>query len=190
MKIKKAVKLVEETLPSKRYNHSIRVAETGKKMAEIFDGDPKKVELAGILHDLCKYEELSGLYQSVTQYELGQDLLSYGSEILHGPVAAARLKDKYDIDDEEIYFAIYSHTTGRAHMNKTEKIIFIADYIEPKRTTPGVEDIRDIVFKERNLDKAVYEISKRTVLHLINKDKTVHLKTIECLNYYNLHSEQ
>ena len=55
MKIKKAVKLVEETLPSKRYNHSIRVAETGKKMAEIFDGDPKKVELAGILHDLCKY---------------------------------------------------------------------------------------------------------------------------------------
>ena len=61
-------------------------------------------------------------------------------------------------------------------MNKTEKIIFIADYIEPKRTTPGVDEIRDIVFKERNLDKAVYEISKRTVLHLINKDKTVHLK--------------
>lgn len=43
MKIKKAVKLVEETLPTKRYNHSIRVAETGKKMAEIFDGDPKKL---------------------------------------------------------------------------------------------------------------------------------------------------
>lgn len=82
MKIKKAVKLVEETLPSKRYNHSMRVAETGKKMAEIFDGDMKKVELAGILHDLCKYEELSALYQSVTQYDLGQDLLSYGSEIL------------------------------------------------------------------------------------------------------------
>lgn len=190
MKIKKAVKLVEETLPTKRYNHSIRVAETGKKMAEIFDGDSKKVELAGILHDLCKYEELSELYQSVTKYDLGQDLLSYGSEILHGPVAAARLKDEYEIDDEEVYYAIYNHTTGRAHMNKTEKIIFIADYIEPKRTQPGVDDIRDIVFKDKNLDKAIYEISKRTVLHLVGKDKTVHLKTIECLNYYNMHTEQ
>lgn len=189
MKVKKAVKLVEETLPSKRYSHSMRVAETGKKMAEIFDGDIKKVELAGILHDLCKYEELSSLYQSVTEYELGQDLLSYGKEILHGPVAAARLKDKYDIDDEEVYHAIYYHTTGRAHMYKTEKIIFVADNIEPGRTHDGVDEIREIVFKEKNLDKAIYEISKRTVLNLVNKDRTVHFKTVECLNYYNLHSE-
>ncbi|MCU7557192.1 bis(5'-nucleosyl)-tetraphosphatase (symmetrical) YqeK [Macrococcus capreoli] len=185
MKQKKARKLVEEKLPKKRYEHSIRVAETAVKMAEIYDGDKDIVEMAGILHDYAKYDELSVLYQAVTQYKLDNDLLTYNSEILHGPVAAAYMQDKHDIDSET-YDAIYYHTTGRARMGLNEKIIFISDYIEPGRTQPGVEDIRDIVFKEKNLDKAIYEISKRTVLYLIEHDKPIYPKTIECLNYYNL----
>lgn len=185
MKQKKATKLVEEKLPKKRFEHSLRVAETAVKMAEIFNGDAFAVEMAGILHDYAKYDELSVLYQAVTKYGLENELLSYNSEILHGPVAAAYMKDKYEIDDE-IYFAIYNHTTGRAGMSLNEKIIFISDYIEPGRTQPGVEEIRDIVFKEQNLDKAIYEISKRTAIYLIENDKPIYPKTIECLNYYNL----
>ncbi|WP_414055071.1 bis(5'-nucleosyl)-tetraphosphatase (symmetrical) YqeK [Macrococcus equi] len=185
MKQKKAKKLVEEKLPKKRYEHSLRVAETAIKMAQIFEGDEERVEMAGILHDYAKYEDLSVLYQAVTEYKLETDLLSYNSEILHGPVGAAYMKDKHNID-EEIYNAIYYHTTGRAGMGLNEKIIFISDYIEPGRTQPGVEDIRDIVFKEKDLDKAIYEISKRTAIYLINNDKPIYPKTIECLNYYNL----
>ncbi|WP_414053564.1 bis(5'-nucleosyl)-tetraphosphatase (symmetrical) YqeK [Macrococcus equi] len=185
MKQKKAKKLVEEKLPKKRYEHSLRVAETAIKMAQIFEGDEERVEMAGILHDYAKYEDLSVLYQAVTEYKLETDLLSYNSEILHGPVAAAYMKDKHNID-EEIYNAIYYHTTGRAGMGLNEKIIFISDYIEPGRTQPGVEDIRDIVFKEKDLDKAIYEISKRTAIYLISNDKPIYPKTIECLNYYNL----
>lgn len=84
MEISKAKKLIKDKLPEKRYQHSLRVAETAVKLAEIYDGDKKKSELAGILHDYCKYDDLSTMYQIVRQYDLESDLLSYGGEILHG----------------------------------------------------------------------------------------------------------
>ncbi len=190
MNIEKAKRLAKEKLPEKRYNHSLRVAETAIKLAEIYDGDTSKVELAGVLHDFCKYDDLGKMYQIVRQYELGNDLLSYGSEILHGPVCAAIMEHEYGINDEEVLMAIKYHTTGRQQMTKTEKLIFIADYIEPGRTIPGVDDIRDMAYNQGSLDKTIYEISKRTVLFLIQKDITVYNKTIDCLNYYNYSDER
>ncbi|MFL1623264.1 bis(5'-nucleosyl)-tetraphosphatase (symmetrical) YqeK [Staphylococcus capitis] len=190
MEISEAKKLVKEKLPEKRYNHSLRVAETAVKLAEIYDGDKDKAELAGVLHDYCKYDDLSSMYQIVRQCELESDLLSYGSEILHGPVCAAIMEHDYHIEDEEVLLAINYHTTGRQQMTKTEKLIFIADYIEPGRKTPGVEEIRDMAYNQGSLDKTIYEISKRTVLFLIGKDITVYGATIACLNYYNYSDER
>ncbi len=149
-----------------------------------------KAELAGILHDYCKYDDLGSMYQIVTQNELDSNLLSYGSEILHGPVAAIIMNQQFDVTDEEVLLAIKNHTTGRAQMTKTEKLIFIADYIEPGRQTPGVEEIRDLAYNQGSLDKTIYEISKRTVLYLINKDINVYDATIACLNYYNYSDER
>ncbi|ANK37149.1 bis(5'-nucleosyl)-tetraphosphatase (symmetrical) YqeK [Staphylococcus equorum] len=190
MKIDQAVSLVKDKLPEKRFNHSLRVAETAVKLAEIYDGDKDKAELAGILHDYCKYDDLGSMYQIVTQNELDSNLLSYGSEILHGPVAAIIMNQQFDVTDEEVLLAIKNHTTGRAQMTKTEKLIFIADYIEPGRQTPGVEEIRDLAYNQGSLDKTIYEISKRTVLYLINKDINVYDATIACLNYYNYSDER
>lgn len=190
MNTDKAQQLIKEKLPEKRYNHSLRVAETAVKLAEIYDGDQHKAELAGILHDFCKYDDLGSMYQIVREYELDNELLSFGGEILHGPVCAAIMKHKYHIDDEEVLLAIKNHTTGRRQMTKTEKIVFIADYIEPGRTIPGVEDIRDMAYNQGSLDKTIYEISKRTVLFLIQKDITVFNATIDCLNYYNYSDER
>ena len=170
MNIEKAKRLAKEKLPEKRYNHSLRVAETAIKLAEIYDGDTSKAELAGVLHDFCKYDDLG--------------------EILHGPVCAAIMEHEYGINDEEVLMAIKYHTTGRQQMTKTEKLIFIADYIEPGRTIPGVDDIRDMAYNQGSLDKTIYEISKRTVLFLIQKDITVYNKTIDCLNYYNYSDER
>ena len=185
MNIENAKELVKEKLPKKRYKHSLRVAETAVKLAEIYDGDKDKAELAGVLHDYCKYDDLSTMYQVVRQYELETDLLSYGGEILHGPVCSAIMENDFDVKDEEVLLAIKYHTTGRQQMTKTEKLVFIADYIEPGRKTPGVEEIRDMAYNQGSLDKTIYEISKRTVLFLISKDITVYGTTISCLNYYN-----
>ncbi|RQX29189.1 HD domain-containing protein [Staphylococcus warneri] len=190
MKIENAIELVKEKLPEKRFKHSLRVAETAVKLAEIYDGDKDKAELAGVLHDYCKYDDLSTMYQTVRQYDLESDLLSYGGEILHGPVCSAIMENDFDVKDEEVLLAIKYHTTGRQQMTKTEKLIFIADYIEPGRKTPGVEEIRDMAYNQGSLDKTIYEISKRTVLFLIQKDITVYGATIACLNYYNYSDER
>lgn len=189
MKHKKAMEIAKEKLPEKRYKHSKRVAETAVAMAKIFKGDEDKCYLAGMLHDYSKYDELSEMYQYVTQYELDPNLLSFKSEVLHGPVAAVKMREDFGVDDEEIYEAIANHTSGRSQMNLNEKILFVADYIEPKRTQPGVDFIRDIVFEEQNLDFAVYEITKSNILHLVSKDRAVYQKTVDCLNYYNMVKE-
>src|SRR5690625_7346853 len=75
MKHKEAVRLVKEKLPEKRYKHSKRVAETAEQMAKIFEGNADKCYLAGMLHDYSKYDELSDMYQYVTEYELDPNLL-------------------------------------------------------------------------------------------------------------------
>ena len=190
MKVEQAVALIKEKLPEKRVRHSLNVAETAVKLAEIYDGDAQKAELAGVLHDYCKYDDLGTMYQIVTSRGLDSNLLSYGVEILHGPVAALIMQETFDIEDEEVLLAIKNHTTGRAQMTKTEKLVFIADYIEPGRQTPGVEEIRDLAYNQGSLDKTIYEISKRTVLYLISKDINVYDATIACLNYYNYSDER
>ncbi|MFC3417989.1 bis(5'-nucleosyl)-tetraphosphatase (symmetrical) YqeK [Salinicoccus hispanicus] len=189
MKHKSAINLAKDKLPEKRYRHSKRVAETAIEMAEIYGGDKNKCFLAGILHDFSKYDELSEMYQYVTRYKLDPELLEFKSEVLHGPVAAVKMREEHGVTDEEIFYAIMNHTTGRRQMSLNEKIIYVADYIEPDRTQPGVEGIRDIVFQLKNLDKAVYEITKANILHLVSKDRAVYRRTLECLNYYNMVKE-
>lgn len=189
MKRKDAKEIVKEKLPERRYKHSKRVAKTALQMAEIFNADEGKCYLAGILHDYSKYDELGEMYQVVTKYKLNPKLLGFKSEILHGPVAAVMMREQYGVDDEEIFQAIKNHTTGRAHMVLVEKIIFVADYIEPKRTQPGVEKIRKIVFEQKNLDLAVYEITKANLEHLISKNRSIYQNTVECYNYYNMVKE-
>ena len=74
--------------------------------------------------------------------------------------------------------------------DKNGKACFVADYIEPGRKTPGVEEIRDLAYNQGSLDKTIYEISKRTVMYLIGKDINVFDATIACLNYYNYSDER
>ena len=66
------------------------------------------------------------MYQIVRQHDLDSELLSYGGEILHGPVCAAIMQSEFGIEDEEVLLAIKNHTTGRKEMTKTEKLVFIA----------------------------------------------------------------
>ena len=182
MKIDKAIELVKDKLPEKRFKHSLRVAETAVKLAEIYDGDKDKANLAGVLHDYCKYDDLSTMYQIVRQHDLDSELLSYGGEILHGPVCAAIMQSEFGIEDEKL--AIKNHTTGRKEMTKTENLYSLLIILNQEKT-PGVEEIRDMAYNQGSLDKTIYEISKRTVLFLISKDITVYGTTISCLNYYN-----
>lgn len=189
MKRKEALKIAAEKMPKKRFKHCERVAETAVEMAALFNGDKNKCFIAGILHDYSKYDDLGKMYQTVTTENLDPELLQFKTEVLHGPVGAVKIKNKFNFKDEDVLKAIAHHTSGAKQMGIVEKIIYVADYIEPERTQPGVDKIRNIVFNEKNLDLAIYKMTKASIKHLLDKNQTIYYKTIECLNYYNMAKE-
>ena len=103
--------------------------------------------------------------------------------LIHAKLGAYLARCEYRVKDQEIIDAITWHTTGRPGMTLLEKIIYIADYIEPNRKIiPGLEEIRSIVFQD--IDRAVYLSAKNTVRYLDNGGKAVDPMTISTCEYY------
>ena len=101
-------------------------------------------------------------------------------QVLHGPVASYILKQEGLVDDESVLQAVRYHTTGHPDMDTLAKIIFIADYIEPGRKTPNIDDLFDIA--ARDLDECVVEIVDRTTVYLIEKRQIIHEDMIKLRN--------
>lgn len=174
-------KRIKKQLSSKRYEHSVRVAETAVKLARLHGCDEEKAEIAGLLHDYCKeYPKEEQVRIAVEQHLLSsrEDLLM--PQVLHGPVASYILKQEGLVDDESVLQAVRYHTTGHPDMDTLAKIIFIADYIEPGRKTPNIDDLFDIA--ARDLDECVVEIVDRTTVYLIGKRQIIHGDMIKLRN--------
>lgn len=174
-------KRIKKQLSSKRYEHSVRVAETAVKLARLHGCDEEKAEIAGLLHDYCKeYPKEEQVRIAVEQHLLSsrEDLLM--PQVLHGPVASYILKQEGLVDDESVLQAVRYHTTGHPDMDMLAKIIFIADYIEPGRKTPNIDDLFDIA--ARDLDECVVEIVDRTTVYLISKRQIIHEDMIKLRN--------
>lgn len=174
-------KRIKKQLSSKRYEHSVRVAETAVKLARLHGCDEKQAEIAGLLHDYCKeYPKEEQVRIAVEQHLLSsrEDLLM--PQVLHGPVASYILKQEGLVDDESVLQAVRYHTTGHPDMDTLAKIIFIADYIEPGRKTPNIDDLFDIA--ARDLDECVVEIVDRTTVYLIGKQQIIHEDMIKLRN--------
>lgn len=175
---------LKKVVSEKRYNHSIGVMNTAKELARIYGVNEKKVEVAAILHDYTKNFSKDELEKIAMKY-FSDEVKDYIkiTEILHGYVSAKILKDKFNIEDEEIYNAIKYHTTGRKNMSLIEKIIYISDAIEPQRDYPGVEDIRKLVKKD--LNKGILLEANNKIRYLINSNLTIHINTVEMRNDLN-----
>lgn len=103
-------------------------------------------------------------------------------QIIHSYLGALFAREFYGIDDEDILNAITYHTTGRANMSDLEKIIFLADYIEPMRNFDGVEKARELASKD--LDAAMYFALNNTLKFLVERDSYIVLETIIARNFY------
>src|SRR5699024_3164158 len=104
--------------------HSIRVAEVAKQLAKIHKVDMYSAELAALLHDIAKDQTVEDLQANIKQFSLPDELLKQHYELWHGPVGARIVRDIYGIQREDIYRAIYHHTTGRAQMSELELIVY------------------------------------------------------------------
>jgi len=180
MKIEEAISLVQSQLTIKRFEHTLRVADTAKKLANLYEVDEKKAELAAILHDFAKDFPTDKLKQLVIEGKFPRDLLLFNQELWHGPVGSYILKNEHGITDADVLNAVRFHTTGRAQMSKLELIVYVADYIEPGRRFPGVEEVRALA--QKDLFEAAWTVSRNTINFLLQKNTLVYPDTIHVYN--------
>ncbi|MGD9676754.1 MAG: bis(5'-nucleosyl)-tetraphosphatase (symmetrical) YqeK [Vulcanibacillus sp.] len=172
---------LKKQVSNSRYLHSLGVANCAKILAVRFGADPEKTEIAGILHDYCKDLDKEELIRIIEETdELPNDLLEYNDEIWHGPVASVIIKEKFNITDEEIINSIRHHTSGRRNMSLIEKIVCLADYIEPNRKFEGVDKIR--ILAEKDLEKALLATLDGTIRFLLEKKMKIYYLTFEARN--------
>lgn len=167
---------VKEQMPERRWLHTLGVMETSVILANRFGGDAVKADLAAILHDYCKYWPIEEQAKIIRENDLPQDLLDYDKELWHSHAGAYIAKAKFGIHDEEILDAIRYHTSGRVQMTLLDKIVCLADYMEPGRDFPGVDLIRKIA--EHSLEKALIAGFDSTISFLITKGKRIYPLTV------------
>lgn len=180
MELNEAIEIVKGQLGKSRFDHTLRVLETAQELARRFHAPLEKVELAAVFHDYAKQRPTEDLRREIISSDLPKDLLDYHSELWHGPVGAILAERQYGITDKEILGAIYCHTTGKPHMNKIEMIVYLADYIEPGRDFPGLEEVREAA--EGDLLYACWIVSRNTISHLLNKGATIYPDSIHAYN--------
>ncbi len=166
-------KKLRQALSAKRYRHSVGVSQTAAELAERFDADIDRATVAGLLHDCARELPNKTLLKRAADSAIVVGSLEESSPVLLHAVVSARLAaEEYGVQDEAVLRAIALHTTGGAGMGKLDKIIFLADFIEPGRIFPGVDRLRDLA--DRNLDKAVLAAFDQTIRHLLDKGMVIH----------------
>ena len=164
---------LEKILKKKRYQHTLGVRYTAQAMAMCFGEDIKKAGYAGLLHDCAKY-----MSDGEMQKECGKNRITVSDaekrqpSLLHAKLGACYARRKYGVNDRDIVEAIRWHTTGKPGMNTLEKIIFIADYIEPNRKMlPGL---------------AMYLILKNTIAYLkeTQDEDKIDTNSMQAYEYY------
>ncbi len=183
-KYEKQVKLLKQNLIEKRFNHSIQVAKEAKSLAIEHNENKEKAFLAGLIHDCCKCFPLHKIYETCEKYNFKLDeILEKQLDLVHSFLGYYIARDIYNIKDEDILNSIKYHTTGKENMSKLEKIIYIADYIEPTRAYfDGIYKARELAYE--NLDKAMEYILKNTIDFNIKKGRVIHPLSIKAYNYY------
>ncbi|MBR4724582.1 MAG: bis(5'-nucleosyl)-tetraphosphatase (symmetrical) YqeK [Lachnospiraceae bacterium] len=183
---------MESLLSPHRFAHVKNVAKTAVRLAQIYGADMDKAYIAGMLHDCAKYLDDDQMLDAAKEYKIElEEVEKQSLQLVHAKVGAVFAKEIYGIEDEDILNAIRYHTTGRPEMSILEKIIYVADYIEPgrKRMVDDVEAAKMLElarsYATLDLDYALKYILKETYDYLINKtDYAISDMTKKAYEYY------
>lgn len=169
-------------MDEKRFKHCIGVSETSRKLARLNNYDEDKAALAGFIHDYAKQIAPERFIEVIKTQGFDQDLLNYNRAIWHGIVGAYFIEHELKITDPEILTAIRRHTTADVEMTILDKIVFVADFIEPGRDFPGVEEARKVAFA--NLDEGVGFELAHTLDFLVQNRQKIYPKTLDAYNQW------
>ncbi len=164
---------------AKRIPHIRGTEETAAAMAKKWGADEEKARRAAILHDCTKYLTLEQQLALCGEYHIKTDELERQTlKLLHAKTGAALSREMFG-ECPEVADAIRYHTTGKSRMTTLEKIIYLADYIEPSRDFPGVDALRAVA--EESLDKGVKSGLAMTVEEMRALGTPVHHNTLDAL---------
>ena len=181
MNLKQAKELVRGRLSDKRYEHTINVKKMAVKLAKHYGVDEDKAALAALLHDCTKKLDMPEQLALCAQYGIELDELEQKAlKLLHSKTGAAIARDVFGVEDA-VYDAIWYHTTGKPDMTLLEKIIYLADYIEPSRDFDGVDTLRQAVYED--LDHGLLMGLSMTIQEMEEMGNPVHHLTRDARDY-------
>jgi predicted HD superfamily hydrolase involved in NAD metabolism len=169
-------------LSDKRYDHTMRVADTAERLARLHGLDPQRARLAGLLHDSAREVGKEELLQVAEEEGLSVgELERERPMLLHGPVAAELVRRDLGLEDEEVLEAMRVHTTGAPGMDSLSLALYVADKIEPGRDQPGVEGLRKLAYK--SLRRAARAALDDAISHNERRGRSIHPKSLETLEW-------
>ncbi len=186
---KEILACIAATLRPKRFRHTMGVAYTAANLAMCNKEDPKRAYIAGLLHDCAKYLTDAEMYTMCARCGINlSESEKKNAALVHSKLGAWLAKNRFGIEDEEICSAISYHTTGKPAMTTLEKIIYLADYIEPNRKMDcrpyPLDDVRKTCFL--NLDEGLQMTLRNTLSYLERSEIEVDKATMETYEYYRL----
>ena len=173
---------LKKALDHQRFEHTLGVEKTAREMARAFGEDEEKAALAGLLHDCAKCMPLERMIKVAKGEEI-DPVMKESKALMHALAGRCVARDVYNVEDEAVLDAIRWHTTGRAEMTALDKIIYLADMIEPNRKPyPGLEQLRALCMQD--LDQAMHIALQMSLRHVEEQGKTLHPDTMAALAAY------
>ena len=182
-------KELSKELKPDRFDHTLGVAYTASSMAFVHGADSTKALIAGMLHDCAKCMSHEEQIKICEKNNIDvTDIERRNHSLLHAKVGMYLARTKYDIYDTDILNAIRWHTTGRENMSLLEKIIYIADFIEPNRKPlENLPKIRKEAFED--IDKCLAHILHDSVIYLQTIGKETDDATMEAYEFYKKYNK-
>jgi predicted HD superfamily hydrolase involved in NAD metabolism len=175
---------LKQNLDKERYEHSVGTAQCAKDLAKKYNQDEDKAYITGLLHDCAKCFDRDKQLSIIKNFLKVSENEMMAPKTWHAPVSAYVAKNEFGVTDEEILSAIRWHTLGKVNMSTFEKIIYLADKIEPiTRTEDYVIRTRNLLSEENGLDKAILNCYKETIKSLVERDLKISPLTIDIYNH-------
>ena len=171
-----------------RVQHSLGVEKTAAELARRYGADPEKAALAGLVHDCAKSMDcdLMARYAAETGFPM-EGVSGAGASILHAPAGAVLARRVLGVEDEQVLSAVMWHTVPSAHMSVLDKVVSLADIIEPNRDFCGVERIREAAMV--SLDEGFRLSLARVMAHVLERGLYVHPLALQVYNELTLAGE-